>query len=312
MSRSLAAFVLLLSLFGCSQPRTESPTKGRLVLLATESLAPIVQKEAEEFHRLYPEATATVLPTSSRDAVVQLLSDSVRLIVIDRPLNTEELQIAQQYDIDIATNRLAEDALAVITQIRNPIEKISLSSLEKILRAKAVDWRQVPEAGWSGRIQVALTGRNSGVYELLVNGFFEIQDHLAVHAVAETQRAVLEYVAAHAGALGIVSASAIHDTAGQPELQRLRASIRVLSVSGKDSATANTFVKLHQANVYRKLYPLHYPVFLHTSASNTSVAAGFAAFVASVPGQKIFQNAGLVPATMPVRLVQITQEQLPK
>jgi phosphate transport system substrate-binding protein len=38
------------------------------------------------------------------------------------------------------------------------------------------------------------------------------------------------------------------------------------------------------------------------------VAAGFLAFVASAPGQKILLNAGLVPATMPVRLVQITQE----
>ena len=41
------------------------------------------------------------------------------------------------------------------------------------------------------------------------------------------------------------------------------------------------------------------------------LAAGFAAFVASAPGQKLIVNAGIVPATMPVRGVQLRQEGKP-
>jgi hypothetical protein len=43
---------------------------------------------------------------------------------------------------------------------------------------------------------------------------------------------------------------------------------------------------------------------------NPDVSVGFISFVSSAPGQKIVLNNGLVPVTMPVRLVQLTSEQV--
>lgn len=42
----------------------------------------------------------------------------------------------------------------------------------------------------------------------------------------------------------------------------------------------------------------------------TGLGAGFTAFVASERGQRIVLKFGLVPATMPVRLVEIINEEL--
>src|SRR5713101_6030723 len=106
--------IVLVGVSGCYQPKTETPTSGQLSTLVTESLAPLMQKEAEEFHRLYPNATVTILPASTRDAVVQMLNDSVRLIIIDRPLNAEERGVAERYGIEVVQTKIAEDALAVI------------------------------------------------------------------------------------------------------------------------------------------------------------------------------------------------------
>lgn len=294
---------------GCEQ-RTESPTRGRMEVMATESLAPLIQREAEEFHRLYPEADVSVFPASTREAIVHMLNDSIRLIITDRPLNDEERAIAKQYEVSFVETKIAQDALAVIVHTRNPMETVTLASLETILNGSALSWNRIPESHGTGRIELALTARNSGVYELLMNHFFHLNAPIVPNFISETQVGVFEYVASHPRAIGVISIAALNDTTREPRLRGFRASTRVLAVAGADSAGAKNFVKLHQANVYRKKYPLHYPVYLYTTAASMNVAAGFSAFIASVPGQKIFLNAGLVPATMPVRLVQTTQEQL--
>lgn len=293
---------------GCPPPKTETPTSGKLEALVTESLAPLMQKEADEFQRLYPEASVRILATSTRDAIVQLLNDSVSFIVVDRQLNEEEQGVAKKYEITYVETKIAEDALAVLVHKQNPMENISLTSLEKILSGKLSAWRNVPESKWSGTIELALTPRNSGAYELLTNHFFQLQEPIIPRIVLESQHEVFKYVAMNERAAGFISLTALHDTIGQPETKQFKTSTRVLAVGGKD--TAKTFVKLHQANIYRQLYPLHYPVYIYTTAKHASLAAGFSAFITSVPGQKIILYAGLVPATMPVRLVQITQEQL--
>ena len=61
-------------------------------------------------------------------------------------------------------------------------------------------------------------------------------------------------------------------------------------------------------NIYQQYYPLTRDIYIYTRADNYGVAAGFSAFITSAPGQKIVMSSGLVPATMPVRLVQTTSK----
>lgn len=303
--------VVILAALGCSQQQQGSATRGTITLMATESLAPLIQREAEEFHRLYPEANVTVLSTSTRDAIVSLFNDSVKLVIVDRPLNTEEQEVAKKANLDVVRNRIAVDALAVIVNSRNNLEHTSLDTLENIFNRTLSTWNRISGSRTRGSIELVMTGRNSGAYELLMSHFFTFSKSVVPDYVAPTQAGVLRYTATHTNALGVVSLAAL-DTTGQPGLQELKSSVRVLALRGKDSVNNEGYMKLHQANVYRALYPLHYPVYVYTTASSASVAAGFSAFIASAPGQKIFLKSGLVPATMPVRLVQTTQEQLPQ
>jgi phosphate transport system substrate-binding protein len=49
---------------------------------------------------------------------------------------------------------------------------------------------------------------------------------------------------------------------------------------------------------------------VYTRDVERNISVGFISFAASVEGQKVFLNSGLVPVTMPVRLVQLTSEQV--
>ncbi len=293
----------IIVIYGCTSQKQETPTRGSLLIAVAESHASLITQEANEFQRLYTEAKVTVTATTTRDAIVQMLNDSVKMICVDRPLNQEEQGVVKIDNIKISETKVAEDALAIIVNQQNPIENISFQSLNEIITGQMVSWQQVPESKWSNnKIQLALTGRNSGSYELLTQHFLNLSVEPTVTFVGETQKHILEYVISHPFAIGIVSALLVYDTT------ILNNSIRVLDVEASDSTDSKEFVKLHQANIYREEYPLHYPVYIYSTTSVASLAAGFTAFIASATGQQMILDAGLVPATMPVRLVQLKEE----
>jgi phosphate transport system substrate-binding protein len=310
----LCAAVVLGSLGGCAREESEiSPTKGHVTAIVSESHAPLLQKEADEFHRLYSEAQVKLLAATTREALVHLLNDSVRIVITDRALNQEERGVAAKAEIKYTETKIAEDALVVVTHRENPIRNISFKSLVEIVTRKVTQWPQVPESKWSGAIEFAFTGRNSGAYELLVLHFLKLQEEAAPTFIAGTQKEVLDYIASHPRALGVVSAACFYSVTRPNGIQDTTTvtPLRALAVQRKDSTAADEYVKLHQANVYRGFYPLHYGVYIYYIVSekrDLGPELGFTTFVASHPGQKIIMDAGLVPATMPIRLVQINED----
>ena len=81
--------------------------------------------------------------------------------------------------------------------------------------------------------------------------------------------------------------------------------VRSLAFTGVDSTGQKASYGFYQAYVHLGKYPLNYPVYICLNDSKSALGAGFSAFIASAPGQKIILDWGLVPVTMPVRLVQL-------
>jgi phosphate transport system substrate-binding protein len=124
--------------------------------------------------------------------------------------------------------------------------------------------------------------------------------------VLPSQKEVLEYVATHAEAVGLVALASLKN----PSVQSLgtdsaAAAIRALSFAGQDSTGKSVLFKLHQAHIHLGRYPLSYSVYVY-SRRDSDLAAGFVGFVTGAVGQKIILNWGLVPVTMPVRIVTLT------
>ncbi|MDZ7363825.1 MAG: substrate-binding domain-containing protein [candidate division KSB1 bacterium] len=312
MNRVLLTFLLLLGvLSACTRQESEiSPTRGSVTAYVAESHAVLMQREADEFHRLYEAAQVTLLSSTTREAIVHLLNDSVRIIITDRPLNAEEQGIVKQHDIRLTETKIAEDALALVVHQQNPLQEMRRATLAGIVRREITGWNQVAGSKWSGPIEFVFTGRNSGAYELLTRKFLQI-DEVVPTIVVNTQKEVLDYIASHPAAFGVVSAACFYSVTRPQGVVDSTTVLRTLAFERQDTTVTSQFVKLHPANVHRGFYPLHYGVYIYTSSSPSRDAGpevGFASFVASYPGQKIIQDAGLVPATMPIRLVQINED----
>jgi len=310
--RFLILLTALGSLTACNQQEPETnPTRGRITAIVAESHAALMQLETDEFHRLYQAAQVILLTATTREAIVHLINDSVRIIIIDRPLNAEERTIVKNNDINIHETKIAIDALALVVHKQNPLENIKLATFRDIVRGEITNWNAWQRKNWSGPIEFVFTGRNSGAYELLAQKFLNLSEEIVPTVVAKTQKEVLDYVGSHPRSLGVVSTACFYSVTRPQGVQDSTTVLRTLAVERQDSTGVSAFAKLHPANVYRGFYPFHYGIYIYTTSAPTRDAGpeiGFTTFVASFPGQKIIQDAGLVPATMPIRLVQINED----
>jgi phosphate transport system substrate-binding protein len=291
-------FILCLGIGGC-QKKTETATSGHRLTLATDPYVSLVQQEVDQFMSIYPEVRMEVKGVSTREAVVLLLNDSVRSIVIDRQFNEEEQQVIRQAGIRIVESKIAEDGVAIVVHKQNPIKNIGTESLRNIILGAVKDWKDVTKAHWSGPIDFVVTGKNSGMYELLQKKFFSTSQHLEPTTVVINQRDIVRYVAAHPQSVGFVAASIVSDEARE---------VKVLPVLGKSPDGEEQEYLPGQQEIYSSLYPLHYSLYLYNAEAKTAVGVGFGALILSNVGQKIIQMAGLVPAVIPYRTIQLHAE----
>ena len=69
------------------------------------------------------------------------------------------------------------------------------------------------------------------------------------------------------------------------------------------------YYKPYQAYIAQKIYPLWREVYVISKEAYTGLGTGLTAFIASERGQRIVLKFGLVPATMPVRLVELIENE---
>ena len=68
------------------------------------------------------------------------------------------------------------------------------------------------------------------------------------------------------------------------------------------------FYQPYQAYMAQGKYPLLRDVVMISREARSGLASGFMAFVASDKGQRIVLKSGLVPATMPIRIIEVNHE----
>ncbi len=268
---------------------------GVLRIAASETLVPLVEAQAALLRRRYPALTVEVLPRTSRGALVAFLRDSVGVVVVDRPMNEDEASVLalRAKRADVSSNAYGFGALALVVHPSNPVDSVSRVQLARLVRG-APAWASVVPGGPASAVELAATGRNSGLYELLATRYAPGGDLTLAHGAA-SQADVMRTVAARPSALGVVSLEALRDTV-------LARSVKVLAVS--DTLPA---IRPGQGSVYRQEYPLRYAAYLYVSRPPGSPESAFARFVRTTPGQRVVQEAGLVPAETPAHRIVLAQ-----
>lgn len=298
-------FILIVGLTGCMKERRESATKGMVHILVDEEIAPLIQREEEKFEELYTQATIESRTFQARDAIAQFFNvESLRVLAVSRALNEEEKAVMARENLKFTEHKIGIDAVAIIANALNPVTRLRLSQLDSVFRGEITEWK---ELGWreGGAISLSVADQNSASFEIVSRKVLKGKDFGPVSKLAKNNQEMIGYVAGRREALGMVSICGLKEADD---------SLNVIELDYPDAPDSlnirGQFFKPFQAYVYQGFYPLTKDVYIYTRSDNYSVGAGFLTFMTSAPGQKIVLSMGLVPATMPVRLVEITNKDL--
>lgn len=203
--------------------------------------------------------------------------------------------------------QIATDAIALIVNKENTDSLIGIPVLKDILTGKMKEWKDVNRDNKSGMIEVVFDNPNSGTVHYAIDSICAGEAFAGnLHAMKDN-RQVIEYVTRNRGALGIIGANWISNPSDSTNMSFLE-NIRVMAVSPYRNATVTNSFKPYQAYIALKSYPMTRPVFLILSEPRMGLASGFTTFISSDRGQRIILKSGIIPATQPVRLVNVRDQ----
>lgn len=289
----------------CGQPDQDSPTSGALKVCVDETVKPSLDSNVSVFESLYKDAKVQTDYTNEADAFTSLLNDSARIIVVSRNLNKDELKYFEQIKIVPRITRIAKDAIALICNKKNKDTLLSMNLIKDIFAGRITNWKNINPVSKLGTIQLIFENSKSSTVRYmreLVNNAPLPKNSFEVKSCD----AIIDYVQKTENAIGVIGVNWISDWADSTTVKFLD-KITVMELNSKESYSTklDEFYKPYQAYIATEDYPLRREVFTISREARAGIATGFAGFLASEKGQRIFLKMGLVPSTMPVRLVEV-------
>lgn len=281
-------------------------SSGTIKVSADESLKPLLDAEIAAFEGNYKNAHINVVYGSEGEAIESMLKDSTILAVVTRKLAPEEQQVLTNVKIKGRQFVIAIGGVALIVNRQNPDTVIQIQDLKKILTGEIKTWKMLNKTSSSLGIEVVFDQPNSGIIRYLKDSLIAV-DSLPKNCFAvKSNRAVVEYVSQKRQAMGVIDLSWISDRDDSTTNSFLN-TIRVMGISvSKDSS----FYQPYQAYIAQRQYPLRRDIVMISREYRTGLASGFMSFVGGQQGQRVVLKSGLVPATMPVRIVEVNHDPL--
>jgi phosphate transport system substrate-binding protein len=300
--------VSLLLTSACSRSKTkidETPTRGNISIAADESFQLLINAELETFHSLYTYALIKASYKPESEVIADLLNDSVRMVVVTRQLTQAEVEQLRAKQIIAKTTKIAYDGIGFILNKENPDSNLRYDQVQGIIEGKITQWKQIDPASTLGDIVMVFDNEKSGNFRYLQEKFLKGKTVPKNLYAVSTNPEVLNYVRTKANAIGVIGTNWISDkddTLSNKFLKEVK--IAAIGELG-DTEGSGEFRKPFQGYIAESSYPFIREVYAINRETFTGLGTGFVQFLAGDVGQRIILKSGLVPATMPVRLVEV-------
>lgn len=302
---SVTFFLLVAGLFfSCNSHdnplayQTDTHGRGKTKILIEESFKRLFDTSIYTFQSQYPKATIHPFYKNESDIIRSFYNNESKTIVISRDLTEEEKRSLKSKKVEVRSDKIATDAIAVIVHPSNKDTLFTVDELKKILVGNQVYWKSSNQA-----IKVVYDNINSANYNYLVNFCGSENKSNNVFAVKSNEE-VIRYVQKTPGALGIIGLNWISDL-NDFDVKDFLEGIKVAAIA-KDKSS--DYFQPYAGFMYTKEYPLIRDVWMINKGRKSGLNTGFVLFMTSEIGQTIIQKSGLVPANSPVRLIQFKAE----
>ena len=307
-----------LGVVACNGPGSpgaqDTPTSGTVAVSVDETFAPILQAQVDTFAKLYPNAHVQMSFQPEEKVMLDLINDKVKVAVVARELNAAEQADFVKQTIVPRTTRIGIDGLAIVLNRANPDSLLTVAQLAGIFTGKTVDWTQVSGKKGLAAINVVFDANRSSTTRFVLDSVTRGTALTKRAFAASSNPALLDYVATHPNAIGVVGVNWISDR-DDPKAMKFLSKVRVASITARPHPTANDYIQPYQAYLAEKTpqqlaehvelqdYPLRRSLYVISREARAGLGTGFASFVAGKNGQLIFQKSGLLPAQLQARII---------
>lgn len=326
---SLCLLAAAAGIVSCSTPKKgEGYAIGSTTIFCDDGFKNILDEEIEVFEYTYPQASILPFYVSEGAAIDTLLADGTQAIISTRELTKEQIDyMKSKYKRVVRQNCIAVDAVALITNRKNPVTALSMTEVSDILNGKITRWNQLAGNDTTA-IKLVFDNAESSTVSYLKDKFLPKGAKISetTNSFAQENNAqVFDVVKNDPNALGVISVSWLGKDLGAaknvPLEQRmdsyksetdtvatqLTTEVNILKISNpkEDNDFSPVAYKPYQAYIYSGDYPLVRKVYMVTTASNSSVVKSFYMFMTGFVGQKIISLTGVLPYHMNPRVVEI-------
>jgi phosphate transport system substrate-binding protein len=159
---------LVMALAGCGAPApsAEGATPGApaktIVNKGSDTLVNLALAWAEAYTGEHPEVRISVTGGGTGTGIAALINGTTDIANASREMKPEEIADARKNGIEPVETAVARDAIAVVVNPSNPVDKLTLQQISDIYTGKITNWSQVD--GEDRPIVLLSRESNSGTY----------------------------------------------------------------------------------------------------------------------------------------------------
>lgn len=316
---SFFVFVLALISLSCQEGKkgpTDSPTQGKIHIAVDEAFLPVIAAEITAFQGLYPKAKVIPHYVDEKTGFELLMKDSVRLVISSRAFTDSEIAYFKEKTLSVKSVKIATDAIAVVLNRSHADTLLTLSKIKAWIYGEK--WNSGKSSTLSESPKLVLDKTNSSNVLTLERKLGINLSQLDSSRLIFTggDRETINYVNLHPECLGFIGVNWISDQE-DPTQTRFKSGVHVAhlmpdsieKILTKNPLSANEeYYQPLQAYLAQGFYPLTREMIVASREARSGLGTGFTAWLASDKGQRIVLKAGLLPATMPIRIVKIKKD----
>jgi len=284
-------FVLL---SGCIK-ETESSTEitpinqiSTISNIGSDTLVNLALAWAERYHELYPDIEISVTGGGSGTGIAALINSNVDIANASRSIKTEEIQQAEENGVDPMEFIVAKDAIAIIVNLNNPINQLTIQQISDIYSGKIINWSEI---GGEDREIVRLSREtNSGTHVFFLDNVIRMGDS-DNNTLFSSDTLLLP------SSEGITAETRDNPNAiGYDGLGYVTPEVKVIAVAPDSSSP---YILPSAESVNSDQYPIARDLYMYTDSQPTGEIAEYINWIMAPEAQAIVTQLGFVPIVKP-------------
>jgi phosphate transport system substrate-binding protein len=283
----LFSFILLLNSCGLasSAQAASDSTTAYIENKGSDTIVNLALAWAEKYQSEHSEIRISVTGGGSGTGIAALINGTVDIANASRKIKEEELAEAKSNGVDPIEFIVARDAIAVIVNPENPVDKLTLQQISDVYSGKIVNWKEV---GGEDRPIVKLSREtNSGTHVYFLETVLRLGDK-ENKTLFSTDTLLLP------SSEGIVSEARQNPNAiGYDGLGYVPKDLKMVAIA-KEAGGAYVLPSI--ATVNDKSYAIARDLYMYTNGQPTGAVKDYLDWIISLEAQTIVAELGFVPA----------------